>query len=1032
MSSGRILKFLIDTGSNKNYIQSDLVKNPTPNLKNFFARSVGGRTEITHHTLVSVFNEDENPLTFFILPTLKTFHGIIGNDSLREMRAVIYTFENYVVFNNRRKIRLKQQLSQSINTIDIRNTHMSERQINELNVIIRQFKGLFSDPNEKLTFTTTVVGEIETKNDSPVYSRYYPYPMHLKDEVESQIQELLDNDIIRPSRSPYNSPVWIVPKKADFSGKKKYRLVIDYRKLNDITIPDKYPIPNINEILPQLSKSKWFSVIDLKSGFHQIPLKESDMRKTAFSVNNGKYEFTRLPFGLKNAPSIFQRALDDILREHIGKICFVYIDDIIIFAEDEETHLKNLHTVFQTLEGANLKVQLDKCEFLKNEVEFLGFLISDSGIRTNPTRVEAIKNFPLPRTLKDLRSFLGLSNFYRRFIKDYAKIAKPLTLLLRGEKGRVSKHMSKKINVDLDENAITAFNKLKDSLISEDVLLAYPDFGKEFQLTTDASNYALGAVLSQDDRPIIFLSRTLQKSEEHYATNEKELLAIVWALKSLRNYLYGSAKMKIFTDHLPLTYSLNNKNSNYKLKRWKAFLEDYKYELLYKPGSTNVVADALSRIPQGVSHINSLTATQHSDESSPQDLIQYTDAPLNAFKNQIIISQEEMTSYKFDTIFPQYHRHTLELSDTSESNLLDNLKKCLNPSVTNCIKTSDEILGKLQEIFSTNFGRYKAKYTRTMVQDLTNEDEQEEEIIREHERAHRNSSENKVQLLKRFYFPKMSAKIKKVTKLCKICKENKYERHPNKIMLQETPIPEFPGQIVHIDIFITERKPVLTAIDKFSKYAQAKVLQSRATTDIKEPLREILLAFGMPEIVVMDNERSFNSSAIVFMLENQYNVKIFKVPPYASYVNGQIERFHSTLTEIMRCIKAENSPDSFSELLHKSLFEYNNSIHSTTARKPVEAFFGRRVFTAPQELEREKMEIVEKLKQKQASDMRVHNKNRTNHKDYEPGDKVFVKVNKRLGTKLSKSYAEEIVKENKNSTITTESGRIVHKNNIRN
>ena len=178
--------------------------------------------------------------------------------------------------------------------------------------------------------------------------------------------------------------MWVVLKKLDASGKKKYRMVVDYRKLNQVTIADRYPIPEISDILIQLGNKKWFSVIDLKSGFHQIPLRQQDIEKTAFSVNNGKYEFTRLPFGLKNAPAIFQRTLDDILRQHIGKICFVYVDDILIFSETEEEHLKNVETIFQTLQNANMKVQLDKSEFLKNEVEFLGFIVSSNGIKTNP------------------------------------------------------------------------------------------------------------------------------------------------------------------------------------------------------------------------------------------------------------------------------------------------------------------------------------------------------------------------------------------------------------------------------------------------------------------------------------------------------------------------------------------------------------------------------------------------------------------------------------------------------------------------
>lgn len=981
---------------------------------------------------MNLFNDNTKKIKVFLLPLLESFHGILGNDGLRQLSAVIYTAEDYMLIDKNRRIRIRQQVSQSVNTIDIRNGHMTQKQKTQLNLLVGRYENLFCDPNERLTFTTSVVAEIQTKDESAVYSRYYPYPMNLKDEVEAQIKDLLDNGIIRPSRSAYNSPIWIVPKKADASCKKKYRLVIDYRKLNDATIPDKYPIPNINDILPQLSKSKFFSVIDLKSGFHQIPLKESDMKKTAFSVNNGKYEFTRLPFGLKNAPSIFQRALDDVLREHIGKICFVYIDDIIIFAEDEDSHLRNLRTVFETLENANLKVQLDKCDFLKTEVEFLGFIVSNKGIKTNPERVKSIRDFPVPKTLRDLRSFLGLSNFYRRFVRDYAKLAKPLTVLLRGEKGRISKHSSKNIKLNLDEMTINSFNKLKNALMSEDVLLAYPDFSKEFHLTTDASNYALGAVLSQEDRPIIFLSRTLSKSEEHYATNEKELLAIVWALKSLRNYLYGATKLKIFTDHMPLTYTLNNKNSNYKLKRWKAFLEDYNYQLVYKPGSTNVVADALSRIPQDISHINSMTATQHSDESSSQNLIQYTDAPLNAFKNQIILTSLETPSYKFEIIFPTYHRHTISEPVLSTEKLTFILKKYLNPSVTNCIKTTDIILGKIQEIFREKFGQYKVKYTRIMVQDLVNEVDQENEIIKEHERAHRNSYENKAQIITRYYFPQMHAKIKRLTKLCKVCRENKYDRHPNKIELQETPIPQYPGQIVHIDIFITEKKTVLTAIDKFSKYAQVRLLKSRATEDLKEPLREILLAFGMPEIVVMDNEKSLNSMAITFMLENQYNVKIFKIPPYASSVNGQIERFHSTLTEVMRCLKAENFHNSFSELLHKSVYEYNNSVHSTTLRKPVDAFLGRHKSDGPENLEKERLEIIDRIKKKQAKDIDFHNRTKLPPKDYEAGQKVYVKINKRLGTKLSRNYTEEIVKENRKTTILTESGRVVHKNNIRN
>ena len=757
--NGDVLKFLIDTGSNKNYIQPSLAKNPSPNDSIFYANSVGGKIKISHHIFLNLFGVSDK-LKFFILPSLKSFHGILGNDSLKQLEAIIYTSDDYMLIKNGKRVPIKQQISKSVNSLEAKTEHLTENQREKLYTLCKQYPTLFAEPNEKLTYTTTVKAEIRTTNNSPVYSRSYPYPMSLKSEVEKQINKLLEDGIIRPSRSPYNSPVWIVDKKPDSLGNKQHRLVIDYRKLNSVTIADRYPIPEINEVLSQLGHNNFFSVIDLKSGFHQIPLRNSDIEKTAFSINNGKYEFTRLPFGLKNAPSIFQRTLDDILRDYIGHCCYVYIDDIIIFSKTESEHGEDLGNVFRTLEQANMKVQLDKCKFFEKEVEFLGFVVTPKGIKTNPAKVKAIQDFPSPQNLKELRSFLGLSGYYRRFVKDYAKLAKPLTALLRGEDGRTSKNQSAKKQINLDVEATNAFQKIKNVLISEDVMLTYPNLNKEFELTTDASNYAIGAVLSQEDRPITFISRTLSKTEENYAANEKEMLAIIWALKSLRNYLYGSVKIKIFTDHQPLTYALSSKNNNGKMKRWRAILEEHNYELKYKPGKTNVVADGLSRPPQHV-QINSLTPTQHSDESSAQNLIPYTDAPVNAFKNQLFFNTADTSSYQFKITFPTYHRHLVTEPEYTNESLINLLKRYLNPSVTNAITTEDSILGKIQAIYPLHFNQYKIRYTRKIVKDLTEPTEQESAIIMEHNRAHRSAAENKAQLLEKCYFPQMNAKIKK-------------------------------------------------------------------------------------------------------------------------------------------------------------------------------------------------------------------------------------------------------------------------------
>ncbi|XP_075150854.1 uncharacterized protein LOC142224962 [Haematobia irritans] len=255
----------------------------------------------------------------------------------------------------------------------------------------------------------------------------------------------------------------------------------------------------------------------------------------------------------------------------------------------------------------------------------------------------------------------------------------------------------------------------------------------------------------------------------------------------------------------------------------------------------------------------------------------------------------------------------------------------------------------------------------------------------------------------------MNKKINNIVKQCTVCRENKYDRHPPKHELRETPIPTYPGEIIHIDIYRTEKQLVLTAIDKFSKYAQGKLIKSRAIEDIKEPLRKLIFSYGVPKMVVFDNEPSLNSATITFMLQDQLGIKIFRAPPYASTVNGQVERFHSTLTEIMRCLKSERTNNAFIELLDRAIYEYNYTIHSTTGQRPLEVFFGRRVSTDPEAYERTRQDNIQRLKDKQAIDLKNHNKNREPIKQYKPGDVIYVKVNKRLGTKLSPKFKREVL-----------------------
>ena len=484
-----------------------------------------------------------------------------------------------------------------------------------------KYKDVFYSDDCNLTFTNAVKHHIRTTDETPVYTKPFRHPHSMKEEIQIQVQKLLDNKIIRPSVSPYSSPVWIVPKKVDSSGQKKFRMVIDFRKLNEKTIEDKYPIPKIEEILDNLGKCSYFTTLDLAQGFHQIEMDSRSIEKTAFSVNNGHFEYVRMPFGLKNAPATFQRVMDNVFREFINKFAFIYMDDIVIFSKSLNEHIQHLTLIFNKLRLFNLKIQPDKSHFLRKDVEFLGHIITPSGIKPNPSKLSAIENFPIPKTTKEIKSFLGLIGYYRRFISSFAKVVSPLTKCLKKDA---------KLNFN-DPEYVRAFYHCKEILMNAPVL-AYPDFSKTFKLTTDASNVAVGAVLSQCDRPIAYHSRTLNSAERNYSTIEKELLAILDSVKRFRPYLYGK-RFIIETDHKPLAWLYKIKEPNSRLIRWRLKLEEFDFEVIYKKGKDNVVADALSRVEIHYNETDDKDSTTPNINEIPDPLSIDLDDFLNEFDN---------------------------------------------------------------------------------------------------------------------------------------------------------------------------------------------------------------------------------------------------------------------------------------------------------------------------------------------------------------------------------------------------------------
>jgi hypothetical protein len=403
---------------------------------------------------------------------------------------------------------------------------------------------------------------------APISKRPYRMPPAELVELKKQLQELLDKGFIRPSTSPWGCPTLFVKKKDE-----SLRLCVDYRPLNAVTIKNKYPLPRIDVLFDQLVGAKVFSKIDLRSGYHQIKIRASDIPKTAFSTRYGLYEYLVRSFGLTNAPA------------ELDKFVVVFIDDILVYSKNEAEHTKHLHTVLQRLRDHRLYAKLSKCEFWLREIKFLGHTISQDGVSVDPEKVQEVMNWKPPTTVRQIRSFLGLAGYYRRFIPDFSRIAKPMTELLK-----------KGVKYEWRQKCEDAFHTLRQHLTTAPVL-AQPDNTKPFEVYCDAFGTGLGCVLMQDNRVIAYAFRALRPHEQNYPTHDLELAAVVHALKIWRHYLMG-AHCNIYTDHKSLKYIFTQADLNMWQRRWLELIKDYDLEVHYHPGKVNVVADALSRKAQ--------------------------------------------------------------------------------------------------------------------------------------------------------------------------------------------------------------------------------------------------------------------------------------------------------------------------------------------------------------------------------------------------------------------------------------------------
>ena len=405
-------------------------------------------------------------------------------------------------------------------------------------------------------------------------------PVELQ-ELRVQLQELLDKGFIRPSTSPWGAPVLFAKKKD-----KTLRLCIDYRQLNQVTIKNRYPLPRIDDLFDQLRGARVYSKIDLRTGYHQLRVRDTDIPKTMFRTRYGHFEFTVMPFGLTNTPTAFMDLMHRVFQPYLDQFVVVFVDDILIYSLSDWEHEYQLRIVLQLLRDHQLYAKFSKCEFWLTEVRFLGHVVSASGVLVDPEKVEAVMSWERPNSVFEIRSFLGLAGYYRRFIEDFSRIAAPMTRLTR-----------KEVKFDWDDRCEEAFQELKRRLTSAPILIV-PDRGQGYIVYCDALRAGLGCVLMQSGRVVAYGSGQLKNHEQNYPTHDMELAAIVFALKIWRHYLYGE-EFEVYSDHKSLKYIFTQRDLNMRQRRWIEFLEDYDFTLHYHPGKANVVADALSRKSRG-------------------------------------------------------------------------------------------------------------------------------------------------------------------------------------------------------------------------------------------------------------------------------------------------------------------------------------------------------------------------------------------------------------------------------------------------